>query len=169
MNRKLLKNKWIPVLAAVLLLLAAGLFILKPWHRPETPAGVNLIPETDFSRLQAGESLWYEDAYVHSEAYTVFSFDEGRDGGVSGHIVNRIGNDARFAMDIAVEPDSLYCLSGWIKAACREGLGANLSVMRHGRYSDVHPAHSAPSSTCELGTILPLSETPGPAWFRWWW
>ncbi len=128
MNRKLLKNKWIPVLAMILVLLAAGLFILKPWRRPESPAGVNLLPETDFSRLQAGESLWYEDAYVHSEAYTVFSFDEGRDGGVSGHIVNRIGNDARFAMDVDVEPDSLYCLSGWIRAACREGLGANLSV-----------------------------------------
>ena len=126
MNRKLRKNKWIPVLAVILVLLAPGLFILKPWQKQKTPAGVNLLPETDFSRLQDGESLWYEDAYVHSEAYTAFSFDEGRDGGVSGHIVNRIGNDARFAMDVGVEPDSLYCLSGWIRASCREGLGANL-------------------------------------------
>ena len=128
MNKNALKKRWIPVLAAAVVLEAAVLFLLKPWQKKATPAGVNLIAETDFSRLQNGDSAWYEDAYVHSEAYTVFSFDEGREGGVSGHIENRIANDARFATDVAVEPDSLYCLSGWIKASCREGMGANLSV-----------------------------------------
>ena len=128
MNKNALKKRWIPVLAAAVILAAAVLFLLKPWQKKATPAGVNLIAETDFSRLQNGDSAWYEDAYVHSEAYTVFSFDEGREGGVSGHIENRIANDARFATDVAVEPDSLYCLSGWIKASCREGMGANLSV-----------------------------------------
>ena len=128
MNKNALKKRWIPALAAAVVLAAAVLFLLKPWQKKATPAGVNLIAETDFSRLQNGDSAWYEDAYVHSEAYTVFSFDEGREGGVSGHIENRIANDARFATDVAVEPDSLYCLSGWIKASCRTGMGANLSV-----------------------------------------
>ena len=78
MNNDFLKKRWVPVLAAALLLLAAGLFILKPWQKKATPAGVNLIAETDFSHLRDGDSAWYEDAYVRNEAYTVFSFDEGR-------------------------------------------------------------------------------------------
>ena len=138
MNKNFLKNRrgWAAG-AAVLLLLAAGLLLFGGGRRQHTtPTGVNLISETDFSRLQDGQSAWYEDAYVRMEAYTVFSFDEGKDGGVSGHITNLIANDARFAMDIDVEPDSLYCLSGWIKASCREGLGANLSVAGVYAFSD---------------------------------
>ncbi len=128
MKRNLLKKYRYWILAAALALIAAGvlLFVLTP--KKSAPAGANLIAESDFSGLRAGESAWYTDAYVMRQEYTEFSFDEGRDGGVSGHIVNKIGNDARFAMDVDVEPDSLYCLSGWIRADCREGLGANLSV-----------------------------------------
>ena len=118
------------VIAAALLILGVALWLIfgRSAPRGSSPIGVNLLSETDFTLLSDGDGRWYEDAYVFRPEYTTFSFEEGRSGGVCGHISNKIGNDARFAMDVSVEPDSLYCLSGYIRADCKEGLGANLSV-----------------------------------------
>ena len=46
-------------------------------------------------------------------------------------VVNNIGmNDARFAQTVSVKPETLYRLSGWIRAdgILDSGRGANLSV-----------------------------------------
>ena len=52
------------------------------------------------------------------------------DGGHSAALTNFGGNDARFAQTVRVEPDSLYRLSGYVRASEVEdsGWGANLSV-----------------------------------------
>lgn len=44
------------------------------------------------------------------------------------YIQNTAENDSRFYQEVSVEPNSIYCLSGSIKAKCEGGWGANLSV-----------------------------------------
>ena len=92
----------------------------------------NLIENGDFKAVD-GDGLpegWYTDAYVLDTGYTVFSVKQGdRDHSTVAEINNIGNNDARFAQTVPVEPDSLYCLSGYIKAEnIRGGHGANLSV-----------------------------------------
>lgn len=75
---------------------------------------------------------WFTDQYNHQEGYTSFSVasDIAEDGQYSACINNMGDNDARFAQTVDVEPESLYCLSGYIRALDipDSGLGANLSI-----------------------------------------
>ncbi len=74
---------------------------------------------------------WYTDAYVRQEGYTVWEVSEDARTGQYSALVNNLGmNDARFAQTVRVEPESMYCLSGWIKAdqILDAGRGANLSI-----------------------------------------
>lgn len=92
----------------------------------------NLITNGDFEAIdeEGIPEFWFTDAYVHDEGYTVFSVaDEGGERGCVAEIRNIGENDARFAQEVEVEPESLYCLSGWIRADGIEGgHGANLSI-----------------------------------------
>ena len=93
----------------------------------------NLLVNGSFETLngQGLPSGWYTDAYVHQEGYTLFSVSEdARTGERSASIENFGDNDARFAQQVAVEPDSLYCLSGYVKVLGMTdyGRGANLSI-----------------------------------------
>ncbi len=64
---------------------------------------------------------------------TLFRIDSGQshNGGRSACIINNSLNDARYTQEIAVEPDSYYRLSCWIKTEGVEieGKGANLSIL----------------------------------------
>ena len=75
---------------------------------------------------------WYTDQYNRQEGYTNFAVLTGdaQEGQHSVQIENLGDNDARFAQTVEVEPESLYCLSGYIRAEeiPDSGLGANLSV-----------------------------------------
>ena len=92
----------------------------------------NLLENGDFLELDEDHlpSGWYTDAYIREPGYTVFSVLEGDDGHPAAVSIHNIGsNDARFAQRVAVKPESLYCLSGYIRADQVEGgLGANLSI-----------------------------------------
>ena len=95
--------------------------------------GENLLYNGDFELLDE-EGLpegWFTDAYRMDPGYTVYSVSEGTDGSDS-HAVsihNTAMNDARFAQDVPVEPNTLYCLSGYIRAdEITGGHGANLSI-----------------------------------------
>jgi len=93
----------------------------------------NLLFNGDFEILDEDglPSGWFPDAYLMDPGYSVFSTEEGMEGsGTSAASVNNTaGNDARFAQDVNVEPETLYCLSGYIKAdGISGGHGANLSV-----------------------------------------
>lgn len=92
----------------------------------------NLLENSDFHLLDADgmPEGWYTDAYVLDPGYTIFSVREGNGEHSRFVEINNIGgNDARFAQFVPVEPDSLYCLSGYVLADdVKGGHGANLSI-----------------------------------------
>ena len=93
----------------------------------------NLLTNGDFEILD-GDGLpegWFTDAYRMDPGYSVYKITEGMDGADSNAatINNTAKNDARFAQIVSVKPETVYCLSGYIRAeAVEEGHGANLSV-----------------------------------------
>ena len=117
------KRKWL-ILAAAVLAIAAALFLLLRPKAALVRSG-NLIVNGDFSA--AGENGlpdgWYTDAYINTAGYTDYSLADG-----VATIVNYALNDARFAQDVPVQPDTLYCLSGEVRAKAQGGLGGNVSV-----------------------------------------
>ncbi len=95
--------------------------------------GENLLVNPDFelTDAQGNPSGWYRDAWNTSEGYTVYSItDEGMNDSHCVAIHNIGENDARFAQRVSVTPDTLYRLSGWIRAdrIADSGWGANLSI-----------------------------------------
>ena len=92
----------------------------------------NLLVNADFSAVDEDgiPEHWYTDAYYPQTGYSVFSTGKnGQEGGNTVSIRNINENDARFAQTVAVEPDSLYMLSGYISAEeISGGHGANLSI-----------------------------------------
>lgn len=115
----------------VLLLLV--LMSLSCMHMAVAEENENLLYNPSFEML--GEdglpAGWYTDAYVKQEGYTTYAVSTDAYDGQRSAVVNNIGeNDARFVQNVAVEPETLYCLSGWIKAEemTDSGHGANLSL-----------------------------------------
>lgn len=89
------------------------------------PVGVELLENGDFSLVDSNgqPKSWYSDAYIYTPGYTDYTVADG-----VATIVNHELNDARFAQRVDVEPDSLYCFSGYVRADAADGLGANLSI-----------------------------------------
>ena len=117
-------KRFIPVLAAVTVVLLVCFCC--------TASAENLLENADFIHLENDglPSGWYTDAYISDPGYTVFSIAEGDPIHPVAVSIQNIGeNDARFAQTVEVEPDTLYCLSGYIRAeGVNGGHGANLSV-----------------------------------------
>ncbi|SMC40047.1 phospholipid carrier-dependent glycosyltransferase [Aristaeella lactis] len=95
-------------------------------------AAENLLVNADFTEIDEDgiPEHWYTDAYYPQIGYSVFSTGKnGQEGRNTVTVRNINENDARFAQTVAVEPDSLYLLSGYISAdEVSGGHGANLSV-----------------------------------------
>ena len=93
----------------------------------------NLLYNGDFEILD-DEGLpdgWFTDAYRMDPGYTIYSVTDGMDGEESkaAGLNNLTKNDARYAQIVGVNPNSLYCLSGYIRAdQIESGHGANLSI-----------------------------------------
>ena len=95
--------------------------------------GGNLILNGDFASADADgiPAEWYTDAYITTAGYTKFALAEGEgpDGTAAVMIKNMGDNDARYAQEVPVEPETVYCLSGYIRAdGVEKGRGANLSI-----------------------------------------
>ncbi len=93
----------------------------------------NLIKNGSFEQLDSDglPSEWYTDAYVNRVGVSAYSVtDEARTGNVAAVVQNFDSNDARFAQRVKVEPNTMYRLSGYIKASeiPDAGRGANLSI-----------------------------------------
>ena len=92
----------------------------------------NLLLNADFQEIDEDgyPEYWYTDAYVLEPGYTVFSVHE--DPATNSNIIEirNIGsNDARYAQEIDVEPETLYCFSADVLAeGIENGHGANLSI-----------------------------------------
>ena len=111
---------FILVITGILLFTAAG-----------TAEEENLLYNGDFEILN-DDGLpegWFTDAYRSDPGYSVFGITDGKSGGNAAAIRNVAQNDARFAQTIQVEPERMYCLSGFVRAdKITDGHGANLSI-----------------------------------------
>ena len=113
----------------LILLAAAGMMF-----PGATAAAENLLENGSFEELDAAGLPvgWVTDAYLLDEGYSVFAVDteaDSPDGGNAVTIQNIAMNDARFAQKVEVEPETLYCFSGFIRAeGVEEGRGGNLSI-----------------------------------------
>ena len=111
--------------------LLSFLFLLLP-SVSFSEADHNLIYNGDFEQIDSSgiPEGWYTESWFTAEGYTVYGTESGMDDGNAVTIHNLGSNDARFAQTVSVEPDSLYKLSGYIRASeiPDAGWGANLSI-----------------------------------------
>ena len=94
---------------------------------------VNLLQNPGFEQLDSNGLPvgWFTDAYIKREGVSEYTVTEAAKSGNSAVTVENFDlNDARFAQTIQVEPNTMYRLSGWIRAAGIDavGHGANLSI-----------------------------------------
>ena len=110
--------KWLALAIAVVVIAVAVTVIFGKSNTPKMQEG-NLLANGDFSQADENglPSGWYTDAYIHTVGYTDYSMENG-----VVTIVNHALNDARFAQKVDVQPDSLYCLTGYVRAQANGGL-----------------------------------------------
>ena len=125
------------ITAAAIAVLALGFFLfLRP--SPAADYDKNLLVNGSFEKVDAKglPEGWTLDAY-NGLSGAVFDVVRDENGAAAAHIVNHIPKDARFSQEVEVEPNTLYCLSGYIKAAAKDGRGANLSIKDIYLFTDV--------------------------------
>lgn len=93
----------------------------------------NLLYNGDFEIIDEDglPEAWYTDEYYRDSEKTVFSApeDDASGRGTVVEIWNQESNDARFLQYVPVEPETTYCLSGYIWAeGISGGHGANFSI-----------------------------------------
>jgi len=101
--------------------------------------GENLLQNGDFSEVSGDMPTgWVTSAWVVDELYSRFSLQHDENVGNVIVIESDVENDARFEQVVSVEPDTVYEISGKIRADGVEGsIGANLSVADTFVYSDM--------------------------------
>ena len=120
--------------------LLALILILCPFCAAQAEAEAeNLLRNGDFSQIDGDlPEGWRRDMWLTDAGVSLLSVDpDGYDGNCVT-VVNVDANDARFAQTVRVEPDTLYCVSGMIRAeGCdTDGYGATLSIEDVFVYSD---------------------------------
>ncbi|MHC1786271.1 MAG: glycosyltransferase family 39 protein [Christensenellales bacterium] len=127
----MLKKKWKWLFPVLTVLLLAGLLLVALRPGEQVAYGVNLLRNADFE-LVSGEGLpedWLPDAYLNIHGVSSFEVVDGSSG--KGILVrNNEANDARFTQIVQVVPNTVYELSGRIKAEVLTGRGASLGVMQ---------------------------------------
>ena len=114
--------------AVILLCIFVGAYTLtRPSQAVEY--GIDLLINGSFDRITQEElpDQWLPDAYNRIPGITTFTIGEGVQGNAI-HISSLEGNDARFTQNVPVKPNTVYELSGYIKADARMGRGASLSI-----------------------------------------
>lgn len=161
------KDRWLPVALTIAAakhaqgFLAAALADAGPSGAEapkETP--LNLLPNSDFE-AQNGTlpKAWAVRNYSGQAEHTV---DAGRNGGKALKITSAAGSDTSWFVDVPVEPNSDYLLTGWIKTE-------NLSTSRGGRGAmlELHQLngaqpHSQPLKGNQEWTQVALPFNSGP-------
>ncbi len=122
------KKVWIPLLAAVVCLLAAALLLPGLLSR-----GSGTYDELlRNGSAEQGEEDWLTGAYNSAPGFTVFEVREGEglEGSKAFYIRNNDLNDARFYQTVSVSPNTLYQIRGFIRASSPEGVGEDGKVSR---------------------------------------
>ena len=123
---KKIKRYGLIAAAAVVLIVAAYFLFFRA--APAPALGKNLLINGDFQQVdgKGNPSGWFMDAWsgLSGADFDVVTEEDGN----AAHIVNHIPKDARYAQEVSVEPDALYCLHGYIRSCAEGGKGANLSV-----------------------------------------
>ena len=99
----------------------------------------NLLINGDFSEIEGDEPVgWRKDMWLTDTGVSLLTVDPDGFDGNCVTVTNVDANDARFAQTVAVEPDTMYCISGMIRASdCDDdGYGATLSIEDVFVYSD---------------------------------
>ncbi len=101
--------------------------------------GENLLQNGDFSESSGTlPTGWTTSAWVTDELYSSFFLESDEEQGQVAVIESEVANDARFEQTVAVEPNTVYEISGLIRAENVSGdIGANLSVADTFVYSDM--------------------------------
>ena len=124
-----MKKRTLYIGIAGLLIMAALLAVLLGQGNAKVSYGINLLKNADFERV-TGEDLpedWLPDAYQRMPGTSLFELTGGRTG--QGILVHNMElNDARFMQTVSVAPNTLYELSGYVKAGAEGGRGANISI-----------------------------------------
>lgn len=96
----------------------------------------NLLRNPEIAVADGTASGWESGAWDESRSF-LETDNDGMDGNGGFYIVNLVENDARFMQTVAVEPETVYHLSCYVKAeGCEGGAGANISVANAFSYSD---------------------------------
>ncbi len=120
-------------------LLAAALLAAWPALAEE-----NLLQNGDFEQVHDGWPVsWEEDMWLYDVGVTYLELREGgADGGLCALVENVSSNDARFVQTVEVQPDTVYRLTGFVKAEGIDpetGAGASLSVIgSYGMFPSVY-------------------------------
>ena len=99
----------------------------------------NLIVNGDFSEMDGDlPAGWRKEMWLTDQGISLLSVEDDGLEGRGACVSNVDANDARFVQTVTVKPDTLYRISGMIRAErCDgEGYGANLSVGGVFVYSD---------------------------------
>ncbi len=125
--KKKCNRKIILLLTAAVLLAAVCAGVVFSRRTAPVGEGENLLANGDFEQ---GMNGWTTGAYVVTDGYTDYDTPagEGVDGSRAAYIHNAYANDARFSQEVAVSPNTLYRLHGYVRAGAQDGRGANLSV-----------------------------------------
>ena len=94
---------------------------------------INLLVNGSFEEIGSNGLPvgWSTEQWINQTGYTVYDASGDAQEGSRSVVIHNLGmNDARYAQVVDVEPETLYRLSGYIKAAdiMDSGWGANLSV-----------------------------------------
>lgn len=129
------------ILFITIIIIAILLFSCGSGEKDDTGSQNNLIKNPSFEKVHAGwASDWHKRSLYESEADVEYALVTGDS--VSGNkaiqIYNKGPNDCRVYQYVTVLPETVYKLSGWIKAEkITGGVGANISILDSGAHSTV--------------------------------
>jgi dolichyl-phosphate-mannose-protein mannosyltransferase len=117
----------------IMWLLCFSVFILLPSHLFSSTT--NLLKNPSFESVTDNKpDYWEEDGWIMDKSVSNFSI--GTDGPHSGNsyavIQSVSANDARYIQRVAVEPNTVYKMSGWIRTenVGSDNTGANITILQ---------------------------------------
>jgi hypothetical protein len=168
----------------ILSTLALSLFVCSAGLASELTTHPDAVTNGGFEAGELDPTAWRRDAYLPASAAFAWDGTQAHEGSRSVKISALAANDARWLQTVAVEPDTTYLLSGWIRTAgvtdTLEVVNAGANLCLYGTW-DRSPGvfgtkdwtyvslvfHSGSRTQVEVGARLGFSAgtATGTAWF----